>query len=405
MTECSEIEKIIKNPNKENLTIDFKKSDVIKSNGGQKKLLEHIVSFANKDGGRILIGINDDGTYEGKNIFDVDKDKGTINNIINDKIRPVLMCDIEFISCNEGDVIVIIIPKMKNIPHAWVNKTHNGEIRSREYYIRTPHGKRLISDRQLQYLFKNEKFEFFFPFKFTLKLNKDTLRVDFDSDFDFLLEDLSSITNYDDFFRELEKEDISKIKEYGVTKTISEVFPFIVISTLSKYFMRSWALKPIENERFTTNFSPPKEKFTKLDIPDPIENSILKQLSIDLREYLKTTWLFHEFYIPPEMKISIKKSLLSFQHSDFLFKFDIQFINTSSVGFPEGCISITLNGFYEVKFNLPETNFGLFEDYYQFALSIKEIIKKDLDYDSFLEKNSFKILESMNKKLDRLLTS
>ncbi|KKM62663.1 hypothetical protein LCGC14_1519440, partial [marine sediment metagenome] len=95
MTDCVEIERIIKNPNRENLTIDFKKSDVLKSKDSQKKLIEHIVAFANQIGGMILLGINDDGTYEGKNIFDVDKDKGILNNIINDNIRPVLMCDIE----------------------------------------------------------------------------------------------------------------------------------------------------------------------------------------------------------------------------------------------------------------------------------------------------------------------
>lgn len=405
MTDCSEIERIIKDPNRENLRIDFKNSDIIKSKDGKKKLLEHIVSFANRDGGMILIGIYDNGTYEGKNIFDVDKDKGILNNIINDNIRPILACDIEFMPCKEGDIMIIFIPKMKDIPHAYVNKTKNGEIRSREYYIRTPHGKRFVSDRQLQYLFRTEELDFLFPFKFTLKLYKDILRVDFDSDFDFVLEDLPSVRNYDYFFRDLGQEDISKIKEYGIAETIKEVFPFIVISILSKHFGRSWALKQIENDRFTLNLSTPKEKFTQIEIPDPVENSILNKLSVNLTDYLKETWLFREFYIPPDMKISVDKSLLSFQHSDFLFKFVIQLIEISSSGGPNGYISIAIDCFYEVKFNLPETNFELFGDYYLFALSIKEIIKRDLDYDSFLEKNSSKIIESMNKKLDRLLTS
>ena len=217
MIDSSEIERIVKDPNRESLTIDFKKSDVLKSKDSQKKLIEHIVAFANQIGGMILLGINDDGTYEGKNIFGVDKDKGILNNIINDNIRPVLMCDIEFIQCNDGDVMIIFIPKMKEIPHAYVRKTKNGEIRTREYYIRTPHGKRFISDRQLQYLFRYEELDFLFPFKFTLKLYKDLLRVDFDSDFDFVIEDLSIIRNYDFFFRDLETKDINKIKKYGIT--------------------------------------------------------------------------------------------------------------------------------------------------------------------------------------------
>jgi len=49
MTDCSEIERIVKDSNRENLTIDFKKSDILKSKEGQKKLLEHIVSFANRE--------------------------------------------------------------------------------------------------------------------------------------------------------------------------------------------------------------------------------------------------------------------------------------------------------------------------------------------------------------------
>ena len=120
MTDCSDIQKIIDDPNRESLTIDFKRSEMISSKEGQKKLLEHIVSFANRNGGTIFLGINDDATFEGKR-FDVDKDKGTINNIINDKIRPVLTCDIERVYCKDGDVMVIYIPKMKE----FTDNVHN----------------------------------------------------------------------------------------------------------------------------------------------------------------------------------------------------------------------------------------------------------------------------------------
>ena len=43
------------------------------------------------------------GSFEGKNIFNADKDKGIINNIIYDKINPNLRCDIEFIPCDESN--------------------------------------------------------------------------------------------------------------------------------------------------------------------------------------------------------------------------------------------------------------------------------------------------------------
>ncbi len=88
MDKCDEIVEIISNPDRENLLVDFKNSGIIRDDKSKKKLLKHIVFFANRNGGRILIGINDDCTFEAKEIFNVDIDKGLINNIIQDKISP-----------------------------------------------------------------------------------------------------------------------------------------------------------------------------------------------------------------------------------------------------------------------------------------------------------------------------
>lgn len=39
----------------------------------------------------------DDGTYEGKNIFDLDSDKGKIENILHTNISPKINCEVEFL--------------------------------------------------------------------------------------------------------------------------------------------------------------------------------------------------------------------------------------------------------------------------------------------------------------------
>ena len=62
-------------------------------------LLEQVVAFANREGGRIIIGIKDNGLPEGKNVFDrchprdpnkaFDKFKGAINNVCSARISPI----------------------------------------------------------------------------------------------------------------------------------------------------------------------------------------------------------------------------------------------------------------------------------------------------------------------------
>ena len=68
-------------------------------------LLEQVVAFANREGGRLIIGIKDDGRPEGLGIFDrcnlaepnkaFDKFKGAINNVCTSRISPVINLAIE----------------------------------------------------------------------------------------------------------------------------------------------------------------------------------------------------------------------------------------------------------------------------------------------------------------------
>ena len=390
--DSDEIIKIINNPNRESLTIDFKKSDVLKEDG-LKKLLKHIVSFANRNGGIILIGILDNGTFEGKKNFNVKEVKQDLNNLIHDKIRPVLSCDIQFIPCDEGDVIVVSIPKMKEVPHAVV-KLKNGEVESRKYYIRTPDGKRLVSDRQLQYLFKNVELDFLFPFKFTLKIYK----IDLNAVYDF--EGLPCLRDFDHIFNDLTEIDknILKDENYG---NISHLFPYLMLCSISRYLNKTWAIRFTPDGNIVLNSAVPKKKLSYSKIPLPQKDSKLFKLSLNLREYFKEPWLFHDFYLPLGVKLNIHKTLLSFEHKEFSFKLAVQHTDFSSAKFNDYS-SLTLHCFYDVKFNFPEYNYELYENYHQLALAIKRIIQMNWDYESYLEINQFRLLDSINKKLDRI---
>lgn len=55
MTSCKDIHEIIDNPDRENTYFDFKESSLLKERDGQNKLLEHVVSFANRYGGKFCL--------------------------------------------------------------------------------------------------------------------------------------------------------------------------------------------------------------------------------------------------------------------------------------------------------------------------------------------------------------
>lgn len=178
----------------------------------------------------------------------------------------------------------------------------------------------------------------------------------------------------------------------------------IYLCTLSKYLGRSWAIKLTSDNNFILNSTVPAIKYDHLQIPLPSKESKLNPLTIDIRDHLKESWLFRDFYIPPNVNISIDKSLLHLEHDDFDFKIAIRLTNLSSGG-GQDYFNISFSCFYKAKFNFPETNFELYEEYHQWALSIKEIIKRNCDNDSYLENNQYRLLNSINEKLDKMMNS
>ncbi len=156
MTTCEEIQKILEKPELETLNFELKSSEILKNDGWKDKLAKLFVAFANQDGGNLIIGVQNDGTFNGEKDYDIDKLKGDINNIIRDKISPIIDYRFEFLQCKQGDISIITIKRKKGIPHAYIPKRKSHEIISRIYYKRTPHGNRLVRDSELDGLFNME---------------------------------------------------------------------------------------------------------------------------------------------------------------------------------------------------------------------------------------------------------
>ena len=431
MTTDTDIHSILNRPEKENLKVEFKRSDLLHDINGQRKIGYAIVALANRYGGKLFLGVNDDGTLEGKDIFDIDEDKGIIENICHMRISPIIEYNTEFLSLEDGDILIVNVPKRKEIPHAYIVSREGPEIKNRIYYIRTSHGKRLVSDRQLQWLFTHQEDpDFSFPFTVVIHFNRKSLTIPPPLE----IGQPSFIYNFVHFVNSLPKHDIKFLtKDWETVETFFlQITPYALLNSFPLLFKRSWLVE-INRRKGIPNWVPlPRTVASQVvslkDIPLPPGGSILNELSWDFSDVLRESGVF-DFRVPVDTKISIhynkgQMSRLSMVHKDF--RFDITF-NFSSMcaGLhslhpqraermerdPESgqgkmfdlYQSIEMDANFTSAFNFPEEDVELFNEYYKCAGTIKNHLKHDWDYDRFLAKLPHYKIYTIDNKLSEVL--
>ncbi|KKN24824.1 hypothetical protein LCGC14_0890930, partial [marine sediment metagenome] len=225
--------------------------------------------------------------------------------------------------------------------------------------------------------------------------------------------------NFYDFFDNLSDNDLKLIKDADISEVLRDLIPYILIGSFSSYFRQTWSVKVLQNNQRSINKLVPKSKFTLDDLPKLNEKSVLGNLSQKFREYFDI-WTFHDFFIPPGTTIISGNGFLKFENDDFEFIFafpslsggagmsEYQIVDTLSTEFDgknayADCFHATFGCYFYAKFNLPEKNFELYREYYQYAINIRDIIKKDWDLDKLIEKLPQRILYSIVDKVDKIL--
>lgn len=79
------------------------------------KPLRTVVAFANSAGGRLVIGVGDDGTVVG--VADPLAEEERITSLINDRISPQLVPGIDIVTIGEATVLVVDVPLSTRRPH------------------------------------------------------------------------------------------------------------------------------------------------------------------------------------------------------------------------------------------------------------------------------------------------
>ena len=421
MTTCEEIYNLLKTKDLEKIKVEFKQSDVISNPKSQKDLVKELVALTNHSGGKLILGIKDDGIFEGNNIFDIDKDKGIINNVIKTRISPILKYNLEYLQCPEGELLIIHVEKKKEIPHAYIVSKEGYEIKNRIYYIKTPHDKRLVSDTQLKFLFQEEEINIFYPFEIMLNLTIPDLKFSYfepnqSAGFRFLQWDLlEKITP------EISKQILSESNK--INTFFQEIIPYAILLSFSKNFFRSWQFTIYPYEKRYTKPNIPMHKITLQEIPNLPSDSLVSEFSLDIKELL-SNYSFNDICVPQGTKIQLGFEAgafpIVFNNKNFRFKISNDFIRygthlesrhssfynvieRNGELIDKKNLFINLNCVYEANFTFPEEYDEYYTYYVEYAKNIKTILMDEWDFNVFLEKYPSPILFSIDKKLDKIL--
>jgi hypothetical protein len=422
MTTCGDIKKLLGKTEFENIKVELKSSKIFENLDWKDSIAKELVAFANLQGGKLVIGIQDDGKFDGKLNKDIDKLKGDIDNIIRSKISPTISYGIEFLNCAEGDLIIITVEKKTEIPFAYIVSREGPEIKNRIYYIRTPHGRRLVSDGQLKFLFNEEKLNILHQFSVVLVFKKpeneipDSVELPSSIMFDF--SDL-----YNRFY--FKYKDIFKKKSVEFDQFVVELLNYQMIYTILKNFQYTWDieyLEPLSSKLMSFFRETPKEAAEISNFPEPHKNSELSKLSIGVDDLFGDVFI-RKFHLPPNTKIEINQRG-SFKIYNDIFNFSIGLTSyqggqgidqnhphvgkyrsrklVGSLKLNEDYSYMKISFIYEGSLKFPGPDIEYFDSYIRFINAIKDIIDTDWNYDVFVKTLPNFMFYNLEERLNRI---
>lgn len=203
--------------------LEFKGADFLEDN---ESIAKQLVAFANRRGGKIVIGITDDRELEGSEILG-DIEAGKISRIARSKCSPPVDIDHTFhpnqyTNNRKGDVLVITV-NPASTPTAVVDGT------SRTYYLRTTNESRPVEDpNELNWLYTRDRRESIVErsrvwLTFDGRLNQKNIEPH-----------PESYTQFRPFIEELSREDRNYLlaHPYRLERYICETTPFAFLLSL-----------------------------------------------------------------------------------------------------------------------------------------------------------------------------
>ncbi len=208
-----------------------------------------------------------------------------------------------------------------------------------------------------------------------------------------------------------------------INSFFQEIIPYAILLSFSKNFYRYWQFTIYPHGRRYAKPDIPMDKITLQEIPNLSKDSLISELSLNVKELLKNNH-FNDICVPQGTKIQLRFEAgafpIVFKNKNFEFKIfpDIisygthlesrhsSFYNiierNGELGDKKN-LFINLNCVFEAIFTFPDEYDEYYNYYVEYAKNIKTILMDEWDFNSLLEKYPNPILFSIEKKLSELL--
>ena len=406
----------------ENDRTEFKRFGIVKR---PSEFCAGLVALANRYGGSLLLGLNNDGSREGTRI-DPDELVTDISNLAKDRCSPAIAFNFQHHRLVDGDVLAIEIRRRQSIPSAVIERGGH-EIKGRTYYIRTANGKRLVEDKELEWLFKNtEDPNFESRFRVSVVYNRKTIGIAFGEMPHFFLQLIPFLEVPEPDRDYLLADEGNRVKDF-----IIELLPFALLHHFAWIFRNSWLVEIVrrKNEtRIQTKPVPsPKKEIELSKILPPKNSAIINNLTA------KPWDVFGRFpgtiSLPDSTSVKIdlgpqagSPSRLTL-HKDQAFDFMVTFQWTGwNAGLPwghprriqrmltfqeynpdEGMATVTAECLFDAKFAFPDSPDPDFGEHYEFARLIHDVLRREWDFDSYVRALPNPQLYLIENKIDAVL--
>lgn len=154
MTTAAEVKQIVGSYPREAQRVVLKPSGLLLSEEGRDALAKEIVALANRDGGRLVLGVDEQGRFESSLELSHDDAVAAMAQLATSRIVPPLEPALEHLSGEEGDLLVIGVPRRAAGPHAFARVSARGSVAGRAYFVRHGAQTRPVSDAQLAWMFR-----------------------------------------------------------------------------------------------------------------------------------------------------------------------------------------------------------------------------------------------------------
>jgi len=419
----------------ENDVLDFKSEELLTNPNGENryKLAKHIVGFANHRGGKIVIGVNDEGEPEGEYITE-EGALGTISEITDTRIDPSVDFSHSIYSedkddLSEGSVFVLTVNQSSNsLPSAVVERS-GGKIRKREYRIRAGESTRLVTNEELVSLFEHDmesNLSHSTNIRYLLKGEGIPADLKYKPKYHYALER---------HFEELDDEDDSFVDEVlnhkDSNENSSDVYDLqsaLVISSL----LSGFRFKLLHESNLTPKMSDETEELSfdlkGLQPEDVIleskSNPLLENSSLEkpgfLPSYDSSTV---NYQVPETAEVHINEEFTEFsiRSEQFTFTVSIEHLGWG-IGLPErhpesmrehavfdpqepDRTNSTLNVHLDIdsKFPYPDQDFTEYESHKAYCERIINIFEEAYDWEIYIEQLPHEKIFHLEEKMDEVL--